>query len=52
MVDVVSKEDQHKEFVPHEAEDTKGGEILPDNDVRLALKRKKPQYYANNSNWS
>jgi hypothetical protein len=45
MVDVVSKEDRHKELVPHEATDTKGGEILQDNDVRLALKRKRPQYY-------
>jgi hypothetical protein len=31
MVDVVTEEDQHKEFVPHEAEDIKGGEILQDN---------------------
>jgi hypothetical protein len=45
MVDVVPKEDQHKELVPHEATDTKGGEILQDSDVRHALKRKRPQYY-------
>jgi hypothetical protein len=44
MVDVVPKEDQHKEFVPHvkenEATYIKGGEILQNNDVRQALKRK------------
>jgi hypothetical protein len=38
MVDVVPKEDQHKELVPHvkenEAANTKGGEILQDNDLR------------------
>jgi hypothetical protein len=45
MVDIVSEEDQPKEFVPHEAEDSKGGEILQDNDVKLVLKRKKPHYY-------
>jgi hypothetical protein len=44
MVDVVPEEDQHKELVPHEATDTKGGEILQD-DVRQALKRKRPQHY-------
>jgi hypothetical protein len=42
MVDVALEEDQHKELVPHEAKDKKGGEILQDN-VRLALKKKKPQ---------
>jgi hypothetical protein len=42
MVDVVSEEDQHNELVPHEAKDMKRGEIVQDNDVRLALKRKKP----------
>jgi hypothetical protein len=45
MVDVVLEEDQPKELVPHEAEVTKGGEIPQDNNVRLALKRKKPHYY-------
>jgi hypothetical protein len=45
MVDVVSEEDQPKELVPHEAEDTKGGEILQDNDVSLPLKRRRPHYY-------
>jgi hypothetical protein len=45
MVDVALKEDQHKELVPHEATNTKGGEFLQDNDVRQALKRKRPQYY-------
>jgi hypothetical protein len=49
MFDVVPEEDQHKELVPHAEEneevDTKGGEILKDNDVKQALKRKRPQYY-------
>ncbi len=49
MLDVVPEDDQHKELAPHveenEAINTKGGEILKDNDVRQALKRKRPQYY-------
>jgi hypothetical protein len=49
MLDVVPEDDQHKERAPHveenEAIDTKGGEILKDNDVRHALKRKRPHYY-------
>jgi hypothetical protein len=42
MVDVVLKEDQHKELVPHETTDIKGGEFLQDNDVKQALKKKRP----------
>jgi hypothetical protein len=34
VVDVVSEEDQPKKLVPYEAEDTKGGEIMHDDDVR------------------
>jgi hypothetical protein len=34
MVDVVPEEDQHKELIPHEAANTKKGEVLHDNDVR------------------
>ncbi len=50
MVDVVSEEDQPKEFVPCEAEVAKGGELVQDDDVgvvlkRMVLKRKRPQYY-------
>jgi hypothetical protein len=45
MVDVVPEEDQHKELVPQEVVDTKEGEILQDNDVKHALKIKRPQYY-------
>jgi len=45
MVDVALKEDQHKELVPHEVANIKGGEFLQDNDVRHVLKRKKTQYY-------
>jgi hypothetical protein len=49
MLDVVRKDYQHKELAPHveenEATNTKGGEILKDNDVRQALKRNRPQYY-------
>ncbi len=39
------KKNQPKELVPHETKDTKGVEILQDNDVRMALKRKRPHYY-------
>jgi hypothetical protein len=38
MLDVILEDDQHKELAPHveenEAANTKGGEILKDNDVR------------------
>jgi hypothetical protein len=38
MFDVVPKDDQHKEFAPNieeiETSNTKGGEILKDNNVR------------------
>jgi len=46
VLDVVREDYQHKELAPHveenEATDTKGGEILKDNDVRQALKRNRP----------
>jgi len=49
MLDVVPEDDQQNELdlhvVENEAANTKGGEILKDNDVRHALKRKKPQCY-------
>jgi hypothetical protein len=45
VVDVVSEEDQPKELVPYEAENTKGGEIMQDDDVRVMLKRRRPHYY-------
>jgi len=45
VVDVILEEDQPKELVPHEAEDTRGGEIMQNNDVRVALKRRIPHYY-------
>jgi hypothetical protein len=49
MFDVVLKDDQQNEPAPHVEEnkvvDTKGGEILRDNDVRQAPKRRRPQYY-------
>jgi hypothetical protein len=45
VVDVVLKEDQPKDLVPHEAKNTKGGEIKQDNNVRMALKRRRPHYY-------
>jgi len=45
VVDVVSEEDQPKELVPYEAKNTKGGEIMQDDDVRMMLKRRKPHYY-------
>jgi hypothetical protein len=45
VVDVVSKEDQPKELVPCEAEIARGGELMQDDDVRVVLKKRRPQYY-------
>jgi hypothetical protein len=45
VVNVVSEEDQPKELVPYEAENTKGGDFMQDDDVRVMLKRRKPHYY-------
>ncbi len=45
MVDVVSEEDQAKEFVPCEAKTAKGNELVQDEDVRVVLKRRRPQCY-------
>jgi hypothetical protein len=49
MLDIVPEDDQQNELTPHveenETTDTKGGEILKDNDVRHALKRMRFQYY-------
>ncbi len=45
MVDVVSEEDQPKELAPYGTEGTKGGEIMQDDEVRVVLKRRRPQYY-------
>jgi hypothetical protein len=46
MLDVIPKDDQQNELVPHvkenEAANEKGGESLRDNDVRHALKRRRP----------
>jgi len=45
VVDVVSKEDEPKELVPDVAKITRGGEPMHDNDVRVVMKRREPQYY-------
>jgi hypothetical protein len=49
MLDIVPEDDQQNELTPHveknEATNTKGCEILKDNDVRQALKRRRLQYY-------
>jgi hypothetical protein len=46
MLDVVPEDDQHKELAPDVEEKEraykKGGEILKDNDVKRAVKRKRP----------
>jgi hypothetical protein len=45
VVDVVLEEDQPKEPVPYEVRITRGGELMQDNDVRVVMKRRGPQYY-------
>jgi hypothetical protein len=45
MVDVVLGKDQPKELVPYEVEIAKESELMQDDDVRVVLKRRRPQYY-------
>jgi hypothetical protein len=45
MVDVVSEEDQAKELVPYGVEIIRGSELVQDKDVRVVLKRRRPQCY-------
>lgn len=49
ILDIVPEDDQQNELTPHVEENEvaymKGSEILKDNDVRHALKRRRPQYY-------
>jgi len=45
MVDMVSKEDQAKEFEPYEAEIARKSEIMQGEDVGAVLKRRRPQCY-------
>jgi len=45
MVDVVSEEDKAKEVVPYEAETARGSELVQDEDLRVVLKRRRPQCY-------
>jgi len=45
MVDVVSEEDQAKEFEPYEAEIARKSEIVQGEDVGVVLKRRRPQCY-------
>jgi len=44
-VNIVSEEDQPKELVPYEVEIAKESELMQDADVRVVLKRRRPQYY-------
>jgi hypothetical protein len=45
MVAIVSEEGQAKELEPHEAEITRESELMQDENVRVALKRRRPQCY-------
>jgi hypothetical protein len=45
MVDVVSKEDQAKEFEPYEVEIARKSEIVLGEDVGAMLKKRRPQCY-------
>jgi hypothetical protein len=45
MVEIVSKEGQAKELEPHEAKITRENELMQDKNVRVALKRRRPQCY-------
>jgi hypothetical protein len=45
MVDVVSEEDQTKEFEPYEAEVARRSEIVQGEGVGVMLKRRRPQCY-------
>jgi len=45
MVDIISKEDQAKELEPHEAKIVRESELMQDENVRVALKRRRPQCY-------
>jgi len=45
MVDVVSKEDQAKEFEPYEVEIARKNEIVLGEDVGAMLKKRRPQCY-------
>jgi hypothetical protein len=47
MLDVILEDDQQNKLAPHVEENevtyTKGSEILKDNNVKHALKRRRPQ---------
>ncbi len=49
MLDIVPEDDQQNKLAPNveenEVANEKKSETLEDNDVRQALKRRKPQYY-------
>jgi len=45
MVDVVSEEDRVKELEPYEVEIARESELVQDKDVRVVLKRRRPQCY-------
>jgi hypothetical protein len=45
VIDVVSGEEQPKEAVPVESEDTIGGELVQNEDERIMVKRRRPQYF-------
>jgi hypothetical protein len=45
MVEIVSEEGQDKELEPHEAKITRESELMQDENVRVAMKRRRPQCY-------
>jgi hypothetical protein len=45
VVDVVSGEKQPEEAVPVESKAAIGGELVQDEDKRIMVKRKRPQYF-------
>jgi len=45
MVDVVSKEDQTKEFEPYETEVARESEIVQGEGVEVMLKKRRPLYF-------
>jgi hypothetical protein len=45
VVDVVSGEEQPEEAVPVESEATIGGELVQNEDERIMVKRRRPQYF-------
>lgn len=45
MVNMVSEEDQAREFEPYEGQIARKSKIVQDEDVIVVLKRRRPQCY-------